>query len=102
MSRSIVETVQGDPPLAGKRVLDLTQVVAGPFCTTMLADLGAEVVKVERPGIGDDTRRVQRYEGREDHEDYFNASNRCRKSIELDLKDPVHWRSAGSWPRGRT
>lgn len=90
MNRSIVETVQGDPPLAGKRVLDLTQVVAGPFCTTMLADLGAEVVKLERPGIGDDTRRVQRYEGREDHEDYFNASNRCKKSIELDLKDPVH------------
>ena len=90
MSRSIVETVQGDPPLAEKRVLDLTQVVAGPFCTTMLADLGAEVVKVERPGIGDDTRRVQRYEGREDHEDYFNASNRCKKGIELDLKDPVH------------
>ncbi len=90
MNRSIVETVQGGPPLAGKRVLDLTQVVAGPFCTTMLADLGAEVVKLERPGIGDDTRRVQRYEGREDHEDYFNASNRCKKSIELDLKDPVH------------
>ncbi len=80
----------GGPPLAGKRVLDLTQVVAGPFCTTMLADLGAEVVKVERPGVGDDTRRVQRYEGREDHEDYFNASNRCKKSVELDLKDPAH------------
>ena len=79
-----------DPPLAGKRVLDLTQVVAGPFCTTMLADLGAEVVKLERSGVGDDTRRVQRYEGREDHEDYFNASNRCKKSIELDLKDPRH------------
>lgn len=80
----------GDPPLTGKRVLDLTQVVAGPYCTIMLADLGAEVVKLERPGVGDDTRRVQRYEGREDHEDYFNASNRCKKSIELDLKDPAH------------
>ena len=80
----------GGPPLTGKRVLDLTQVVAGPFCTTMLADLGAEVVKLERQGVGDDTRRVQRYEGREDHEDYFNASNRCKKSIELDLKDPGH------------
>ena len=80
----------GDPPLAGKRVLDLTQVVAGPYCTTMLADLGAEVVKVERSGMGDDTRRVQRYEGRENDEDYFNASNRCKKSIELDLKNPEH------------
>ena len=80
----------GDPPLTGKRVLDLTQVVAGPFCTTMLADLGAEVVKLERPRVGDDTRQVQRYKGREDHQDYFNASNRCKKSIELDLKDPTH------------
>ena len=80
----------GDLPLDGKRVLDLTQVVAGPFCTTMLADLGAEIVKLERPGVGDDTRQVQRYEGREDHEDYFNASNRSKKSIELDLKNPAH------------
>ena len=81
-------TSQGLPPLAGVRVLDLTHVVAGPFATTMLADLGAEVVKLERPGVGDDLRSVGRFPGREDHEDMFNANNRSKKSITLDLKHP--------------
>ncbi len=75
------------PPLAGLRVLDLTQVVAGPYCTLMLADMGAEVVKIERPGHGDDLRRTVPYKGREGHHDYFNALNRSKKSIALDLKD---------------
>lgn len=79
-------------PLVGIRVLDFTQVIAGPFCTTMLADLGAEVLKVERPGVGDDLRQVGRYAGREDHQDYFYANNRSKKSICLDLKDPDHQR----------
>lgn len=77
-------------PLAGVRVLDLTQVVAGPFCTLMLADMGAEVVKIERPGHGDDLRRTVPYKGREGHEDYFNALNRSKKSIALDLKNEAH------------
>lgn len=76
-------------PLAGIRVLDLTQVIAGPFCTTMLADMGAEVVKLERRGEGDSLRSVGRYEGRSEHEDYFYANNRNKKSIELDLKIPA-------------
>jgi crotonobetainyl-CoA:carnitine CoA-transferase CaiB-like acyl-CoA transferase len=73
-------------PLAGIRVLDLTQVIAGPYCTTMLADMGADVVKVERTDHGDDLRTVGRYPGREQHEDYFNANNRSKRSIALDLK----------------
>ncbi len=77
-------------PLHGARVLDLTQVVAGPFCTLMLADMGAEVLKFERPGHGDDLRRTVPYKGREGHEDYFNALNRSKKSIALDLKNERH------------
>jgi len=76
------------PPLDGFRVVDLTQVIAGPYATLMLADLGAEVLKIERPGHGDDLRSVGRYPGREEHEDYFNANNRSKKSIALDLKNP--------------
>jgi len=88
---------EGDPaqaaddclPLAGVRVLDFTQVIAGPYCTTMLADLGAEVVKVESPGRGDELRYVGRYPGREAHEDYFHAVNHGKKSLILDLKNPA-------------
>lgn len=83
---SISGTRLSQPPLAGVRVLDFTHVIAGPFATTMLADLGAEVVKVERPGTGDDLRSAGRYPGREDHEDMFNANNRSKKSVTVDLK----------------
>src|SRR5215213_2669396 len=77
-------------PLSGIRVIDLTQVVAGPYCTLMLADMGAEVVKIERPGHGDDLRRTMPYAGREGHEDYFNALNRSKKSVALNLQDKAH------------
>lgn len=71
-------------PLAGVRVLDLSRVLAGPFCCTVLADLGADVVKVERPGAGDDTRHW----GPPFHGDdaaYFFSVNRDRRSLALDL-----------------
>lgn len=81
-------------PLSGIRVLDLTHVISGPFCTMMLAHMGAEVVKVERPGTGDSLRTIPGYEGREGHPDYFNSVNNSKKSIELDFKNPAHLAAA--------
>jgi len=73
------------PPLTGIRVLDLSRIAAGPFCTMQLADLGAEVIKVERPGQGDDTRNMKPPEaGGEAH--FYLAFNRGKKSVEIDLK----------------
>jgi CoA:oxalate CoA-transferase len=73
-------------PLAGILVVDLTRVLAGPFCTMVLADLGARVVKVEVPGGGDDARRIGPFvEGRSA---YFTSLNRGKESIALDLKHP--------------
>ena len=88
---------EGAPPLSGIRVLDLTHVIAGPFGTTMLADLGAEVVKVERPGVGDDLRSAGRYSGRDDHENMFNANNRSKKSITIDLKQEAGRLLPSAW-----
>jgi crotonobetainyl-CoA:carnitine CoA-transferase CaiB-like acyl-CoA transferase len=74
-------------PLAGVRVVDLSRVLAGPYCTMMLADLGADVVKVERPGEGDETRTWgPPFAGREAA--YFLAVNRGKRSIAVDLKRP--------------
>lgn len=73
-------------PLRGVRVLEIGQIIAGPFCTLMLAGLGADVVKIEMPGQGDEMRSVGRYAGREAHEDYFNANNYSKKSAAIDLK----------------
>jgi len=79
----------GRPPLAGVRVLDFTHVIAGPYCTMMLADMGADVVKVERPNVGDDLRHVGRYPGRAQHdEDYFYTVNRRKRSVALDFGKP--------------
>jgi crotonobetainyl-CoA:carnitine CoA-transferase CaiB-like acyl-CoA transferase len=71
-------------PLAGVRVLDLSRVLAGPLCTMILADLGADVVKVERPGEGDDTRHWgPPFAG--DDAAYFLSLNRNKRSIAVDL-----------------
>ncbi len=72
-------------PLAGIKVLDLTQIMAGPMCTMLLADLGANVIKIERPGAGDDTRRMGSRLTR-DISGGFLALNRNKRSIALDLR----------------
>ena len=78
-------------PLAGMRVLDLTRVLAGPLSGQILADIGADVVKVERPGTGDDTRAwgppfLRDAAGNETREStYFLCANRGKRSIAIDL-----------------
>ena len=75
------------PPLAGVRVLDLTRVLAGPLCTMMLGDLGADVLKVERPGGGDDTRGWGPPFDARGESAYYLAVNRNKRSLALDLDD---------------
>ena len=72
--------------LEGIRVLDLSRVIAGPYCAMMLADLGADVVKVERPGRGDDMRHLG--EGKDGMTLGFAMINRNKRGIALDLQHP--------------
>ena len=72
--------------LNGLKVLDLTRVLAGPVCTMLLADMGAEVIKLEVPGTGDDSRGFPPF--KEGESTYFINNNRNKKSIVLNLKDP--------------
>jgi len=74
-------------PLSGIRVLDLTRVLAGPFCSMILADMGAEVIKVEEPGKGDDTRSWPPFI--EGEATYFMSVNRNKQSVTLNLKSPA-------------
>jgi len=74
-------------PLAGLVVVDLTRVLAGPYCTLVLADLGARVIKVERPGAGDDARQVGPFVG--GRSAYFLSLNRGKESLALDLRAPA-------------
>jgi len=89
--------MQDSPPpqaLAGVRVLDLSRVLAGPWCTQTLADLGADVIKIERPGSGDDTRAwgppyLKDGDGRDTSEAaYFLGANRNKRSLAVDLATP--------------
>ena len=74
-------------PLSGITVLDLTRVLAGPYCTMVLADLGARVIKVERPGEGDEARTIGPFVQAKSA--YFMSLNRGKESISLDLRDPA-------------
>ncbi len=80
--------------LAGLRVLDLSRVLAGPTCTQVLGDLGADVIKVERPGFGDDTRKwgppyLKDAEGKDTGESaYYLSANRNKRSVAVDLTKP--------------
>jgi CoA:oxalate CoA-transferase len=77
-------------PLAGLLVIDLTRVLAGPYCTRLLADMGARVIKIERPGTGDETRiNVHQLEpGRTDQSSYFTRVNAGKESVAVDLSSP--------------
>ena len=74
-----------DGPLKNLLVLDLTRVLVGPYCTMVLSDLGARVIKVEAPGTGDDSRKFGPFI--EEHSAYFMSLNRGKESIALNLKD---------------
>ena len=79
-------------PLAGLRVLELARILAGPWAGQMLADLGADVIKVERKGAGDDTRGwgppfVEGADGKHIGAAYFHSANRGKRSIEADFED---------------
>ena len=81
-------------PLSGLRVFDLTRILAGPTCTQLLGDLGADVIKIERPGQGDDTRKwgppfVPGPDGSDTTESaYFLSANRNKRSLSIDISKP--------------
>ena len=81
-------------PLAGLRVFDLSRILAGPTCTQLLGDLGADVIKIERPGAGDDTRKwgppyLRGKDGKDTGESaYYLASNRNKRSVAIDISKP--------------
>uniref|UniRef100_A0A6P7GK68 Succinate--hydroxymethylglutarate CoA-transferase n=1 Tax=Diabrotica virgifera virgifera TaxID=50390 RepID=A0A6P7GK68_DIAVI len=78
-----------ESPLDGIRILDLTRIVAGPFCTMVLSDLGAEVIKVERPKMGDECRKWgPPFANNTQEPCYFLSVNRNKKSMCVDLKHP--------------
>ena len=75
-------------PLSGIRVLDITQVMAGPFCCMLLGDMGADVIKIEPPKTGDSTRHSMGFRLKGEDSPGFLALNRNKRSITLDLKNP--------------
>lgn len=76
-------------PLAGLMVLDFTRVLSGPYCTMMLRDLGARVIKVERPQAGDDSRRFPPFIDGDGDSAYFITANRGKESVAVDFSTPA-------------
>ena len=93
MNKKSISNASNDGPLAGIRVLDMSRILAGPTCTQLLGDYGADVIKVEKPGNGDDTRNwgppfLKNKDGQDTNESgYFLASNRNKRSLSLDISD---------------
>jgi crotonobetainyl-CoA:carnitine CoA-transferase CaiB-like acyl-CoA transferase len=85
-------------PLSGIRVLDLSRVLAGPWCTQALADLGAEVLKIESPGEGDETRGWGP-PSMGGLSAYFTCANCSKHSLVVDLKNPSGQESSARWQR---
>ena len=87
MPGSILPEAGSGAPLAGITVLDLTRVLSGPYCTMLLGDMGARIIKVEQPGCGDDTRAWgPPFVG--DESAYFLSVNRNKESVTIDFKTP--------------
>jgi formyl-CoA transferase len=82
----MTEAAQADLPLSGLKVLDFTRVLAGPLCTMLLGDMGADVIKIEDPRHGDDTREWAPFVA--GWSTYFLSVNRNKKSVAIDLKSP--------------
>src|SRR5690349_2402096 len=92
MSTTLDTSIQNENaslPLSGIRVLDITQVMAGPFCCMLLGDMGADVIKIEPPKIGDSTRHSMGFRLKGEDSPGFLALNRNKRSIALDLKNPA-------------
>jgi crotonobetainyl-CoA:carnitine CoA-transferase CaiB-like acyl-CoA transferase len=97
------DAIATDPPrdaMASVRILDFSRVLAGPFATMMLGDLGAEVIKVERPGSGDDTRAWGPPWDADGEATYYQSVNRNKRSVMLDLADAKQLATARSLARG--
>ena len=83
----------GAPPLQGVKVVDFSRIIAGPLCTQILADMGAEVIKIENPAAGDDTRRMAE-PGAAGESHFYLAYNRNKRSLALDIRAPEGRRAA--------
>jgi CoA:oxalate CoA-transferase len=88
-------------PLAGLRVIDFTQAMAAPYCTMNLADLGADVIKLEPPGEGEPTRHLGAVHKR-GHSATFMTMNRGKRDLAVDLKQPEGVALSGDWSRRPT